>query len=278
MSPVSCERREDRLLYVAGALDEAGQARFEEHLSGCGACARVVDAAFEAMGEDESDEPTSGSLERVRTRLGRRMREPAAIAPARGAASPSPRWRTALAAGVGALLLAAGAWLAHQRVIDPLREENQALAHGLAQLRETQSALEARLDDLRGTLARSRREVDLLRAEDLVEVAMTATRPASDARARIFWHAETYRCYVVAHGLPPLGPGRRYALWVSTGDGQTIPVGSFRVNADGSAEIYAELPDGTRGITRVLLTDEPADEAAVDGPSGSEHLVWLRPT
>ncbi len=273
-----CDRAGERLLFVAGGLAETERAAFERHMSGCETCANVVHAARQVLeaGAPPLADADLSSVERVRASLLRRVGD-ALPRPADASAPPPSRWlRPALAAVVSATLVGGAAWIAHRQAVAPLLESNRELEKRLAELHDERDRVVAERDELRGLLEGATRQVKLLGAEDLVVVSLTATEPASAAAARIFWHAETFRCYISARGLPPLEAGRRYALWVFTSSGETILVGSFDVDAAGEAGMYAELPEGTTGIVRVVVTDEP--EAITGSPTGPEHLVWLRPT
>ena len=275
MSATCSDRAEQRLLFATGGLDEVEREAFRLHMAGCETCTNVVRAAREVLEDEEPALPEEdlSSIEQVRARLMRRVRD-GQHTPAVSFPQPRARWlRSALAAGISATLVGGGAWIAHRHAAAPLLASNQALEEQLAVLHEERARLAAGRDELQGLLDGAMRQVNMLRAEDLVVVSLTATEPSSAAAARIFWHAKTFRCYISARGLPPLDADRRYALWVFTSSGETILVGSFDSDAAGDANMYAELPDGTTGIVRVIVTDEP--EGIADSPTGSEHLVWL---
>ncbi len=275
MSATCSDRAEERLLFATDGLDEAEREAFELHMSGCETCTNVVRAAREVLEHEEPvlAEEDLSSIEQVGARLMRRVRD-GPHPPAVASPLPRTRWlRSALAAGVSATLVGGGAWIAHRQAVAPLFASNQALEEQLAVLREERARLAADRDELQGLLDGATRQVNMLRAEDLVVISLSATEPSSAAAARIFWHAKTFRCYISARGLAPLDAGRRYALWVFTRSGETILVGSFDSDVAGDASMYAELPDGTAGIVRVIVTDEP--EGIADSPTGSEHLVWL---
>lgn len=275
----SCERGEQRLLFVTGALDADERAEFEDHLAGCETCAAVVGAAREALEEDPSTplEADAASLERVKARLLRGVLEgPPALQPPPPPARSRSAWLpAALAAGLAAVWVGAGAWFLHRDAVAPLLEDNQVLSQQAAVLEAERARLAAQRDDLRSELDRARREVDLLRQDDLVVVPLTATAAATGAKARILWHAKSQRCYMTAHGLPPLAAGRRYVMWVVTSSGKTILVGTFASDAEGEGFMYGELPHGTPAIDRVVITDEP--ETLPSAPTGAERLVWSRP-
>ena len=275
MSTTCTDRAEQRLLFVTGGLDEAEREAFGRHMSGCETCTNVVRAAREVLDHEEPAfaEKDLSSIEQVGARLMRRIRD-GQHTPAVASPPPRARWlRSALAAGISATLVGGGAWIAHRHAVAPLLASNQALGEQLAVVHEERARLAAERDELQGLFDGATRQVNMLRAEDLIVVTLTATEPSSAAAARIFWHAKTFRCYISARGLAPLGAERRYALWVFTDSGETILVGSFDSDAAGDASMYAELPDGTTGIVRVIVTDEP--EGIADSPTGSEHLVWL---
>lgn len=278
MSATCSDRGEQRLLFATGGLDEAGREAFRLHMTGCETCTNVVRAAREVLEHEDPALPEEdlASIEQARARLMRRVQDDQHT-PAVASPLPHARWlRAALAAGISATLVGGGAWIAHRHAVAPLLASNQALEEQLAVLHEERARLAAERDELQSLLDGATRQVNMLRAEDLVVVSLSATEPSSAAAARIFWHAKTFRCYISARGLPPLDTDRRYALWVFTSSGETILVGSFDADAAGDANMYAELPEGTTGIVRVIVTDEP--EGIADSPTGPEHVVWLRPT
>ncbi len=272
------ERGEQLLLFVLDALDAAEHEAFTAHLADCEHCANAVRAARVVLEEKAPPElrRDADSLDRVRLRLQRRVRGalPLTAAPP---TSRAPVLRAAaLAAGVAAALVGAGGWLLHHRDLAQLEQTRRTLEQRRIAIEQEVSGLTSQRDEIDARLALARREVDLLRAENLVIVPLEAVSASSDARARIFWHPPTLRCYILARGLPPLGDGRRYALWVFTASGNTILVGSFSADASGRGDLYAELPaTATERIDRVVVTDEPAQVGAA--PTGAEHLIWTRP-
>ena len=157
------------------------------------------------------------------------------------------RWSTlAAAAAVGAL----GAWVLVLWVA--LREAALALEESTAYVAQ-----------MSGELAATRRDADLLvdvlgilRADDLIRIDLFGRGPAPAATGRLF--ASRRGVLVHAERLPRLDPGRVYQLWLRDGDSRPMSAGRLEVNAFGMATLSGILPAGVRGVTAVMVTDEPA--------------------
>jgi anti-sigma-K factor RskA len=60
-------------------------------------------------------------------------------------------------------------------------------------------------------------------------------------------------------GLKPTGDGEFYELWLLGADKRLVGLGSFRVNADGSATLKLPLPVDPKTFTYFDLSLEPTD-------------------
>ena len=126
-----------------GHLDGAQQAAMAAHLAGCVDCRREWDAyagAWQALERDKGIEPSFGFVERTL----RRLNEPQAVGLARFW-HPSFRW-TALATTV--VVLAVGAWVGHERLIEQRRAEIYARTQHADYLEDYDVI--ANLDQLKG--------------------------------------------------------------------------------------------------------------------------------
>ena len=73
---------------------------------------------------------------------------------------------------------------------------------------------------------------------------------------------------IVRH-LPQPAPGRIYELWLQRGSGAPAPSTLFSVDARGRAQIG--VPGSLRGVSRVLVTDEP--EPGTNAPTSAPLIV-----
>jgi len=73
---------------------------------------------------------------------------------------------------------------------------------------------------------------------------------------------------VVEHLTPPAS-GRIYEMWLQRGNGAPAPSTLFSVGRDGRAEIG--VPGSLHGLSRVLVTDEPAQGS--QAPTGKPLIV-----
>jgi hypothetical protein len=74
---------------------------------------------------------------------------------------------------------------------------------------------------------------------------------------------------LIVDRLPPPGAGRIYELWLQRGSAAPAPSTLFSVNSRGTADIG--VPGDLRGLSRVLVTDEPARGSR--SPTGRPLIV-----
>jgi hypothetical protein len=292
-----CEDRADALLLRAAGLLEGDEAEeLRAHLaSGCMRCAAEL-AEARALVESlaRSGEPVEPTIQ-LRERLLARARAEAATrpAPVRSAAGPSPA-RAALAAAAAAAIVAIGGALAtYALVVAPARrdaaqasaaleqertkigEERTALAAAQRELEQKVERLEAELGELGSALRVKSAQVELLRKDDLVVVALAPPEAGGEAHARVFWDREDYLCYLHAVDLDPPADGHRLVLWVYTAKGETVAAGALELDDNGEATMFAELPRGTQDIVRAVVTEESGETGAE--PTGLPLLSWSAP-
>jgi len=210
--------------YLLGACTE-GEARVaREHLTGCNACAHSLDQlrpAREALLEAAPVRSAPAYLKDAVMAEVRREAElfDAAKAPASTPAARPRLWER-LRSPLPALGLAAAAALAVVVVVGVTGSAPGPLAP---------------------TVTVSDGEVDSRRA------------PGGNARLE----TEDGRVRLSVAGLPGPGPGRRYQVWLRTGERPPRSAQAlFSVDAKGSASVV--LPEGTGAADAVLVTSEPA--------------------
>jgi hypothetical protein len=292
-----CEDRADALLLRAAGLLESDEAEeLRAHLAGgCTRCAAEL-AEARALVESlaRSGEPLEPPIQLRERLLARARAETAArSAPVRAAAGPSPA-RAALAAAAAAAIVAIGGALASDALLvaparrdaaearaaleqerTKLGEERAALASAQRELEQKVERLEAELEELGSTLRVKSAQVELLRKDDLVVVALAPPEADGEARARVFWDRQDYLCYLHAVDLDAPAEGHRLVLWVVTAKGETVAAGAVEPDHSGEATMFAELPRGIQDIVRAVVTEEAGEPGAA--PAGPTRLSWSAP-
>jgi len=246
-------------LYVLGTLEPQEAAALEARLqAGDPDVVRTV-AAFREVAEllPYALSPVSPSpavrarlLDRVQSTLpARQARQEAARR--RGA----PRWfRTSLVwlpTAVAAGLVLIFGWV-------------------ISDLRLQVTALETRLQQLRGVAADHERLLAFLTLPEVKIVALAGTPHAPNAGARLLWDTTRGEWTVILHDLPPLPPGKVYQLWLLTA-GSPIPSGTFQPDLQSRGVIQAQLPHGRADIAGAAVSLEP--EGGVPQPTGQIILA-----
>ena len=175
--------------------------------------------------------------------------ERAASAPPGQTPAPPQAWRSiGMAAGL-VLIVVLAAYAALLRA---------QLGDAFAALEDTTSAVA----QLSTELGVAREDADLLvdtlgvlGASDLVRVDLRGAGTGAGAGGRAF--VSPSRGIVLhATNLPVPGPRRTYQVWALAGQGPS-GIGTFDVNAFGSATVTRLLPAGTGAFTSLAVTDEP---------------------
>ena len=236
-------------LHAVGALDGEDLRDFEAHLAGgCARCATLVRQTEQALARAAMAGPPEPPPSDVRERLVRRA---AAATTGRG------RW-LAWTIGLLAAAVAAGALSAAYvaaRYEARLGQMARETALAKERLAHTETAL--------------REELDLLRDPTTRMVELRGQTAAPGAVARLLW-TERSGGLLLATRLPPLPPGKVYALWTLTGDAPHA-AGVF-VPDDGGRATLKVPPEATGEPARVLsVTLEP--EGGVAAPTGAVVLA-----
>ena len=244
-------------LHAVGALDGDDLREFEAHLTaGCARCATVVRQTEQALARAAMAGPPEPPPAAVRDALVRR----AATAGAPGRARRLP-WAIGLAAtavAAGALSAAYVASRYEARLGQMARETSAArerLARGEAELREEVESYRAAVDLLRDPAAR------------VVELRGQAGAPGAIARVLL---TEKSGGVLLATKLPPVPPGRAYALWTLDGD-VPRPAGLFVPDPAGRAMLKVAASPAAAPLRVLAVTLEP--EGGVTKPTGPVVLA-----
>lgn len=82
--------------------------------------------------------------------------------------------------------------------------------------------------------------------------------PDSGPGIQFFWNVKDHRGVLHAFNLKPAAAGRAYQLWLIK-DGKPVPSRVFNADADDHGLVWGiELPENTKGVTALAITDEPA--------------------
>jgi anti-sigma-K factor RskA len=277
---------EEAWLYALGVLDDENLAFFREHLaSGCDACTRTIAEAEAAVAKIPlANEPRplpSSARARIQERV--LANSPVARAgppPIRRRQPPRPRKRRAwtfIAAAVlliGVLII----WL------NKVRSERDAAMGQAADLKSRVAALQGtiarqvtEMSGFRRKLTEQTRLSELLGDPSLRIVELRARVGAEGARTRVFWSEAKRTGRFFAQGLPRLGPGKSYALWVmgEAGLSSAEPAGSFQTDEAGRASLSVVPPRHIAQVKAFAVTVEP-EAGAPKEPTGPIVLIgWV---
>ena len=158
-------------------------------------------------------------------------------------------WAAALAAGLGAIVVALSLSASYERRLDALAREAAALSE---------------------TLAHEQQVITLLRDPSTAIVTLTGLEPAPAARARMLWNTPAGGLLVVA-GLPPAPEGKAYQLWAIVGKEPPVSVGVFGVDARGTGSLRVLALVGVGKVDVFAVTLETA--GGRPAPSGAMYLA-----
>lgn len=221
--------QEQAIGHLLGELDVSGEIAFQEELARRGVPAHAMLRELrETLGDLALAVAPANPPDSLRARVLWSAGAPVAR-PGAPPAAPRSFWIWAAAALMAAVAVGLGVWagrLADER--DELREDLDVVGAAVSSVRE-----------LRGSTA------------------------LPGASARLFL-ADDGRGLLLANGLPPLAPGRVYALWTLDAGGAN-PAGVFRPDDAGRGRL--ELDDLELGPDAALaVTEEPGP--GVDRPTG----------
>lgn len=109
-----------------------------------------------------------------------------------------------------------------------------------------------------------------LAAPETRTVPLAAMEASPGANGKMFWNPKTCKGLLVATGLQQLPQGMVYELWAISGN-ETIPAGTFTVDAHGCAHVNMAPVPADKTIDKFAVTLEPA--GGVTAPTGTMHLL-----
>jgi hypothetical protein len=266
---LECRDRKDQiLLYVAGALDEGESAELRRHLAGgCPECAGYRAEAEALMAQL----PLALEQPAVSPEARRKLLDRVAKSPEVESEGPYPiarSWdRIVLPASIAAVLavavtLVAVSQLTRGRGVPSGPDARDAQIVALEKMLQDQALT---VSDLRQQLDAAKLRIDGLKYAEL-------TGPAQpQAMGRVFIDMKGGKWYFFSDGMKPAAPGKTYELWVCFA-GQKHAAGTFDVDSEGKATLMGAVPPLPAGQAIMLaVTDEPM--GGVSAPTGSPQMV-----
>jgi anti-sigma-K factor RskA len=254
--------------FVLGALAPAEQAEVRAHLAVCDECAaevRALQPAVDAIAwsVEPVDPPAA-----VRQGILASIATPAVVTPAATRSKvTAPRslapWLAAAASLALAVALGAYASQLRGRVQTLEQELREAILQVQAGERLTAQARLVATD--------AQRQLSVLAAPDVAQVALKGQAVAPQASARALW-SRSRGLLLSASNLPALPPGRTYQLWVISGKNPPISDGwTFKADASGSATTMFATPATLPAPTAMAVTIEP--DGGTTSPTLPLYLV-----
>ncbi len=263
------ERRDNLLLYVAGALDPAERAEVRAYLAtdGVGSAGPLAEAraTFAAVGLGVDPVPPSAAL---------RRRVLDGLAPP---ASRRPSWARRLAVPFATGAVAAAATFALVLLRPPafLRPTPSSPDPAVAILEQQVRQRDQTIADLQGSVGRERAVVDAVLKSSADVVRLAAQGPQPNAAAWLVWDRPAGRWVLLATHMVPSPPGRTYELWYVTTAGRKVRADTFDVAPDGSATVQTRVPADLGPLAVAAVTDEPVGGSS--NPTGNFQLLAKLP-
>jgi anti-sigma-K factor RskA len=106
----------------------------------------------------------------------------------------------------------------------------------------------------------------LLHARDL-RVSTTALRQGTGT---LMYSTSEHRVMLIGQGMPALGSGKTYQLWMLPASGRAIAAATFRTDPSGGVEL--PVTGDLTGISRMAISVEPAGGSSQPTPSTVQLL------
>lgn len=240
---LDCEAARELIdAYAIGALDGDEARALEAHISRCDECARLVRAASETGPLAVAlSAPLVSSSPALKARV---MASAAVLSERTRPSRRAPRWWQAAAAVLAISVAGTVAWgiVMQRRVSDvegrntTLRVDATAQAGELAAVRNELEQMNAFNAQMASTMTTQDAIIDVVTQPDARRTAMVGTAAAPKASGRYLWSPGQEMGALIASGLPPLGPGQTYEMWVVY-PGGWVSGGSFSVDASGTGRL-----------------------------------------
>jgi anti-sigma-K factor RskA len=250
--------------FVLGALSPAEEAEVRAHVAVCDECAAevralrpVVDALAWSV---EPVEPPAAVRQRILSSTA-----PAATRSTRATSIPAIPVLPWLAAAAS-LVLAAALGVYASQLRGRVQTLEQELREAILQVRagERQTA-QARL-----VATNAQRQLSVIAAPDVAQVALKGQAVAPQASARALW-SRSRGLLLAASNLPELPPGRTYQFWVISGKTPISDGWTFKTDASGDVTTMFATPVTLPAPTAMAVSIEP--EGGSPSPMGAIYLV-----
>ena len=252
--------------FVLGALGPAEQAEVRTHLAVCDECTAevramrpVVDALARSI---EPVDPPAAVRQRLLSSIATPAAKPLTVTTSR---SGLP-WLAAAASLVLAAALGVYASQLRGRVQTLEQELREAILQVQAGERQTAQA--------RLVAINAQRQLSVMAAPDVAQVALKGQAVAPQASARALW-SRSRGLLLSASNLPALPPGRTYQLWVISGKMPPISDGwIFQTDASGGVMTMFTTP-ATLPVPTAMAVSIESDGGSTTaaGPTGALYLV-----
>jgi hypothetical protein len=248
---------DDLTLYALEELTGAERQAFEEHLAGCAACRRELQAMradFGLLGLSTSGpQPPARSKDRLMRAI---AAEPRGVSLPEPAAAPQRSWLWSLVpafAALGLLIFAGAMWRGNVGLHDQLAE------------------LQGRSLDQTTQLERVNQELRLLTSPDAVHVSLNPQKSPKEPSGTAIFSPSQKRMIFMANNLPAVPEGKAYELWVIPANGAPIAAGVFKPDEHGNAVIMDHpLPENVQAKAFAITVE---NEAGSDKPTSPIVLV-----
>lgn len=237
---------EDLALYAVGALGGAEKAALEQHLAGCAACRRELEAlrgdaallAFSVSGPAAPNRSRDRFTQAVATE-----RHPRTVRRRRSFFEFVPLLAAAVVVLICILL-----W-----------REN-------VQLRRRLDRTESRMEENNQQLAKAQEIIAMLTAPGVERYTLTAMNTTPKPHAKCMYERKSGHLLLLASDLAPLPAGKTYQLWIIPMDSaKPIPAGMFKPDASGDVMLMdPAIPSGVEA-KNFAVTIEP--EGGNDTPT-----------
>ncbi len=249
------ELQERASLYAIGALPESERMEYAQHIEKdqCAVCRAAVHDFEGVTTLLAYGVPPATPSAALKTRLMEQARNSAPVT--RQAWFFRRRWLewTTSTAAVAAVI-----------VTLVIIQENRELRHRTDELT-------GRIAQLEIELSQQREYIATLTSPENRVVNLAGQGANLSARGRIFWDQPQKRWLFFVRGLPRVAGNLTYQLWFVPKTGNPVSAKAFNTEANGSAEIQIDLPDGLTDLKAAAVTTEPAP--GVPQPTGAVTLA-----
>ena len=259
--------------YILGALDGNELREFEAHLNnGCPVCEQEMASLAEIVAKLPSGLPQltpPRDLEhqimdkvhlsaRAKLRVGERTKEYQAVV-------QPPRPWTAMALGIGLILIVLAFALSYRSMMRTIDEKNQTIVSQSTQITQ-----------LKDEIQRKEEILKVLESRRIDVVTMNGLQVNPVGYGKIIWDPEKKVAILQVANLPTVPKGKDYQLWViKNNDPHPVSAGVFAVENEDQIENYFKVQPlsvvDKNEITAFAVTLEP--KGGMPQPTGDMYLL-----